>query len=63
MNAMTIPGFTAEASVSDTAGRYRMPAILRRDASQLNIVPQWRCERHCSSSGGACYWDCDEPIR
>jgi hypothetical protein len=38
MNAMTIPGFTAEASVSDTAGRYRMPAVLRRDA----LLKQWR---------------------
>jgi hypothetical protein len=38
---MTMPGFTAEASVYRTRERYRFAVALSADTEKQGVVPQW----------------------
>jgi hypothetical protein len=48
MKTPSMPGFTAEASLSNTVGRYRLLGTPDPYASHGKIVPQVR----------RCYWEC-----
>ena len=54
---MSMPGFTAEASLPEKMERYRMAGARGLDANRGKVVPQVRfCMRVCE--GGDCYWKC-----
>ena len=57
---MSMPGFTAEASLPTTAECYRISGTLDLNASHGKVVPQRWCERVCR--GSECYWECHGSI-
>ena len=56
MSTVKMPGFTAEASLSTAAERYRAFGAVGPDASRGGVVPQSLCYRDCV--GGFCIWRC-----
>ena len=57
MKTPNLPGFTAEASLPNTAERYRLLGAPDPDASDGKVVPQMmRCYWECH--GGHCGWYC-----
>jgi len=64
---MRMPGFTAEDSLYQTSGSYRMTATDASASQVLQILPQqgyaeqpWvrRCFRRCDPFGGWCETEC-----
>jgi len=54
---MSMPGFTAEASLPQKMEHYRMAGARDLGADRGEVVPQLRrCYRVCE--GSECYWKC-----
>ncbi len=69
-NKMSIPGFTAEASMYNMAGRYDMNFLQSFSSGSGVVMPQARpmidrCNHYCDTHGAppSCYEWCDKTWR
>lgn len=67
MNTFSLPGFTAEASLSPTASQYSTPSLRRRGSVGRGVVAQLSTIGLGDTGGGGgdepdcilrCYWRC-----